>query len=177
MYTKVWEACRSSVCSIDFQSDAGTRITTFTAFKIKDFLVTDDVIYEMDDDLDKFHPQEFSDLTERFPIAVEPTRIDEELRDEVLWVKGIDNPQDEEAGFARYGWDVNLRQKPGKSFLNFNFIPIIPIFAMSSEMNLMVLGMFYICLSIQKETIIKWLRKKGFWRTSNIADLAKKDSL
>jgi hypothetical protein len=52
MYRKVWEACRSSVCSIDFLSDAGTRITTFTAFKIKDFLVTDDVI-------DKFeHPAE-----------------------------------------------------------------------------------------------------------------------
>ena len=44
MYTKVWEASRSSVCSINFLSDAGTNITTFTGFKVKKFLVTDDVI-------------------------------------------------------------------------------------------------------------------------------------
>ena len=44
MYTQVWEDCRSSVCSIDFLSDTGTRIITFTGFKVKNFLVTDDVI-------------------------------------------------------------------------------------------------------------------------------------
>lgn len=46
MYKKVWEACRSSVCSIQFISDAGTRITTFTGFKVKNLLITDDVIDE-----------------------------------------------------------------------------------------------------------------------------------
>jgi len=44
MYRKVWEHCKSSVCSIDFISTAGTKITSFTGFKIKNFLVTDDVI-------------------------------------------------------------------------------------------------------------------------------------
>lgn len=44
MYRTVWEACCSSVCAINFLSDAGTRIITFTGFKVKNFLVTDDVI-------------------------------------------------------------------------------------------------------------------------------------
>lgn len=44
MYRKVWEECKSSVCSINFLSDAGTRIVSFTGFKIKKFLITDDVI-------------------------------------------------------------------------------------------------------------------------------------
>ena len=52
MYRNVWKKCQSSVCSIHFISDAGTHITTFTGFKIKHFLITDDVI-------DKFeHPAE-----------------------------------------------------------------------------------------------------------------------
>ncbi len=44
MYRKVWEQCKSSVCSIDFISTAGNKITSFTGFKLKDYLVTDDVI-------------------------------------------------------------------------------------------------------------------------------------
>jgi len=44
MYRKAWEHCKSSVCSIDFISTAGTKITSFTGFKIKNFLVTDDVV-------------------------------------------------------------------------------------------------------------------------------------
>ena len=44
MYRKVWDQCKSSVCSIDFLSSAGTKITSFTGFKVKNYLVTDDVI-------------------------------------------------------------------------------------------------------------------------------------
>lgn len=44
MYRKVWEQCKSSVCSIEFLSNAGTKIISFTGFKVKNFLVTDDVI-------------------------------------------------------------------------------------------------------------------------------------
>ncbi len=44
MYSKVWEHCKSSVCSIDFLSHAGTKIISFTGFKVKKYLVTDDVI-------------------------------------------------------------------------------------------------------------------------------------
>ena len=44
MYRKVWEHCKSSVCSIDFISNAGTKIISFTGFKVKNYLVTDDVI-------------------------------------------------------------------------------------------------------------------------------------
>jgi hypothetical protein len=44
MYRTVWENCKSSVCAIDFLSKAGTKITTFTAFKAKSYLVTDDFI-------------------------------------------------------------------------------------------------------------------------------------
>ena len=44
MYRTVWEKCKSSVCAIDFLSKAGTKITTFTGFKVKGYLVTDDVI-------------------------------------------------------------------------------------------------------------------------------------
>ena len=48
MYRKVWEHCKSSVCSIDFLSNAGTKIITFTGFKVKNYLVTDDVIDKFD---------------------------------------------------------------------------------------------------------------------------------
>jgi hypothetical protein len=44
MYRTVWENCKSSVCAIDFLSRTGTKITTFTGFKSKGYLVTDDVI-------------------------------------------------------------------------------------------------------------------------------------
>jgi hypothetical protein len=44
MYRTVWENCKSSVCAIDFLSKAGTKITTFTGFKVSAYLVTDDVI-------------------------------------------------------------------------------------------------------------------------------------
>lgn len=44
MYRTVWENCKASVCAIDFLSKAGTKITTFTGFKVTGYLVTDDVI-------------------------------------------------------------------------------------------------------------------------------------
>ena len=44
MYRTIWEKCKSSVCAIDFLSKAGTKITTFTGFKVAGYLVTDDVI-------------------------------------------------------------------------------------------------------------------------------------
>lgn len=44
MYRKVWEQCKSSVCSIDFISSSGTRIISFTGFKVKGYLVTDEVV-------------------------------------------------------------------------------------------------------------------------------------
>jgi len=44
MYRKIWKECHSSVCSIHFLSKSGTRITTFTGFRIKDYLITNDII-------------------------------------------------------------------------------------------------------------------------------------
>jgi len=44
MYRKIWKECHSSVCSIHFLSKAGTHITTFTGFRIRDYLITDDII-------------------------------------------------------------------------------------------------------------------------------------
>jgi hypothetical protein len=44
MYRKIWERCKSSVCSIDFLSSAGTKIISFTGFKVKDYLITDDIV-------------------------------------------------------------------------------------------------------------------------------------
>jgi hypothetical protein len=44
MYRKVWDRCKSSVCSIDFISNAGTKIISFTGFKVKNFLITDDIV-------------------------------------------------------------------------------------------------------------------------------------
>jgi hypothetical protein len=44
MYRKIWKECHSSICSIYFLSKAGTRITTFTGFRIRDYLITDDII-------------------------------------------------------------------------------------------------------------------------------------
>ena len=44
MYRELWGHCKSSVCSIDFLSNAGTKIISFTGFKVKNYLVTDDVI-------------------------------------------------------------------------------------------------------------------------------------
>ena len=44
MYRKVWKNCQSSVCSIHYLSKSGTRIITFTGFKIHNFLITDDIV-------------------------------------------------------------------------------------------------------------------------------------
>ena len=44
MYRKVWEQCKASVCSIDFISNAGTKIVSFTGFKVKNFLITDELV-------------------------------------------------------------------------------------------------------------------------------------
>jgi len=48
MFRKIWKQVHPSVCSIHFMSKAGTRITTFTGFKIKNYLITDDVIDKFD---------------------------------------------------------------------------------------------------------------------------------
>ena len=44
MYRTVWDRCKSSVCSIDFISNAGTKIISFTGFKVRNYLITDDII-------------------------------------------------------------------------------------------------------------------------------------
>ncbi len=44
MYRNVWKECHSSVCSITFLSKSGTRITSFTGFRVKDFIITDNVL-------------------------------------------------------------------------------------------------------------------------------------
>jgi hypothetical protein len=44
MFRNIWKQIHPSVCSIHLLSKAGNRITTFTGFKIKDYLITDDVI-------------------------------------------------------------------------------------------------------------------------------------
>jgi len=44
MYRNVWKECHPSVCSITFQSNSGTRITSFTGFKVKDYLITDNIL-------------------------------------------------------------------------------------------------------------------------------------
>lgn len=44
MYRKVWEHCKSSVCSIDFISNTGAKIISFTGFKVRDFHLTDDIV-------------------------------------------------------------------------------------------------------------------------------------
>ena len=44
MYRNVWKECHSSVCSITFLSKSGTRITSFTGFRVKDYLITDNVL-------------------------------------------------------------------------------------------------------------------------------------
>ncbi len=48
MYRKVWEHCKSSVCSIDFISSAGNKIISFTGFKVKNFLITDELVDKFD---------------------------------------------------------------------------------------------------------------------------------
>ncbi len=68
MYNKVWEYCRSSVCSIAFLSHAGTKITSFTGFKVKNYLVTDDVIDKFEKPAEvlirftEFYPDGTSDI-------------------------------------------------------------------------------------------------------------------
>jgi hypothetical protein len=44
MYRKIWKECHSSVCSISFLSKSGTRITSFTGFRIRDYLITNELI-------------------------------------------------------------------------------------------------------------------------------------
>jgi hypothetical protein len=48
MYRKIWKECHSSVCSIYFLGKAGERITTLTGFRIRDYLITDDVITKVE---------------------------------------------------------------------------------------------------------------------------------
>ena len=52
MYRKVWKECQSSVCSIQYLSKSGTRTTTFTGFKIHNYLITDEVVSKF------VHPEE-----------------------------------------------------------------------------------------------------------------------
>jgi hypothetical protein len=44
MYRNVWKECHYSVCSITFLRKSGTRITSFTGFRVKDYLITDNVL-------------------------------------------------------------------------------------------------------------------------------------
>lgn len=44
MYRKIWKECHLSVCSIHFLSKAGTHISTFTGFRVRDYIITDDII-------------------------------------------------------------------------------------------------------------------------------------
>jgi len=44
MYRKIWKECHSSVCSISFLSKAGTRISSLTGFRIRDYLITSELI-------------------------------------------------------------------------------------------------------------------------------------
>jgi hypothetical protein len=44
MYRNVWKECHSSVCSITFLRKSGTRITSFTGFRLKDYLITDNIL-------------------------------------------------------------------------------------------------------------------------------------
>jgi hypothetical protein len=44
MYRKIWKECHASVCSISFLSKAGTRITSLTGFRIREYLITSELI-------------------------------------------------------------------------------------------------------------------------------------
>jgi hypothetical protein len=44
MYRKIWKECHASVCSISFLSKAGTRITSLTGFRIRDYIITSEII-------------------------------------------------------------------------------------------------------------------------------------
>jgi hypothetical protein len=44
MYRKIWKECHASVCSISFLSKAGTRITSLTGFRIRDYIITSELV-------------------------------------------------------------------------------------------------------------------------------------
>jgi len=48
MYRKIWKECHASVCSISFLSKAGTHITSLTGFRIRDYLITSELITRFD---------------------------------------------------------------------------------------------------------------------------------
>jgi len=48
MYRKIWKECHSSVCSISFLSKAGTRMTSLTGFRFRDYLITNELITRFD---------------------------------------------------------------------------------------------------------------------------------
>lgn len=48
MYRKIWNECHASVCSISFLSKAGTRITSLTGFRIRDYIITSELITRFD---------------------------------------------------------------------------------------------------------------------------------
>jgi len=47
MYKKLWKDFHSAVCSINFYSDNGIKLTSLTGFKVNSFIVTDEYIYKI----------------------------------------------------------------------------------------------------------------------------------
>lgn len=47
MYQKLWKDLHAAVCSINFYSDNGIKLTSLTGFKVKHYLVTDEFIYKV----------------------------------------------------------------------------------------------------------------------------------
>ena len=49
MYSELWNKCHRSICSINIYGSNGAKVRAFTGFKIKDYIVTDDLVYEIKD--------------------------------------------------------------------------------------------------------------------------------
>jgi hypothetical protein len=47
MYKNIWDSCYQAVCSINFYSENGIKTSAITGFRIQNYLVTDEFIYEM----------------------------------------------------------------------------------------------------------------------------------
>jgi len=47
MYKQLWQDFHNAVCSINFYSDKGIKLTSFTGFKANQFIVTDERVYSL----------------------------------------------------------------------------------------------------------------------------------
>ena len=47
MYQKLWENLHGAVCSINFYSDKGIKLTSLTGFRVNECIVTDEFIYKI----------------------------------------------------------------------------------------------------------------------------------